>query len=196
MISWRLNDERGVMTRMERTPDGPGAAGDLSALYQDLSTLYEEMIDSVYGFAATRVGRSDAEEIAAEVFCAAAAAYRAGRAAEVTPAWLMTVARNKVIDRWRSTAIRSSKLHLLRPQVPDHNVWTSNDTSWRVVDALDRLDDLSRTVLVLRYVEGHTVPEIAHRLGRSTKATNSVLGRARKKLQRAYERAGVDDGRA
>lgn len=189
MISWRLNDERDVMTRTERTPDGTGAAGDLSALYQ-------EMIDPVYAFAVVRVGRSDAEEVAAEVFCAAAAAYRAGRSTEITPAWLMAVARNKVIDRWRQSASRSSKLHLLRPHIADHDIWASDDTSWRVIDALDQVDELSRTALVLRYVEGYPVPEIARRLGRSTKATNSVLGRARKKLQRAYEGLEVDNGRA
>lgn len=177
------------MTELEPNAENAGDAGRLDALFQD-------MIDPVYGFAAARVGRSEADDVTAEVFCAAASMFTIGRGDEVTPAWLMAVAKNKVIDRWRQTANRTRKAHLLRPREAAHDAWTSDDQSGLVVEALDRLDDFSRLLLVLRYVEGYPVPEIARRIDRGTTATASALGRARKKLQRAYEAIGGADGRA
>ena len=77
----------------------------------DFERTYRANVRAVYGYAATRVGRSEAEDVAAEVFQAAAVAFADGRAEQVTLAWLMTVARNKVIDRWRRTERHTLRAH-------------------------------------------------------------------------------------
>ena len=52
-------------------------------------TLYREMLPTVYRFTTARLGPTDGEDVAAEVFHAAAIAYRDGRRQQVTPAWLI-----------------------------------------------------------------------------------------------------------
>ena len=54
-----------------------------------------------------------------------------------------------------------------------------------VIEAVGTLNDDYRTALLARYVEGETVDRIARRLGRSYKATESLLSRAWEALRRA-----------
>ena len=80
--------------------------------------LYEGSIDRVYSYARTRLGATEAEDVASEVFHAALIALRAGKGEAVTEAWLMAVVRNKVIDRWRAAERRMNKRHLFRVRDP------------------------------------------------------------------------------
>lgn len=56
-----------------------------------------------------------------------------------------------------------------------------------VNQALNELPADQRAVLVMRYLENSSVAEIAASLGRSTKATESLLARARRRLGQSYE---------
>ena len=56
------------------------------------------------------------------------------------------------------------------------------------------LPPLYRFVLLLRYVDGLTVPEVADAIGRGVEPTNSLLARARSRL-RQLERRDSDDSR-
>lgn len=58
-------------------------------------------------------------------------------------------------------------------------------TSWL------RTDD-GRAALVLRHVEGYSVAEVARIVGRSDKATESLLGRAREAFRTAYSEVDHD----
>ena len=57
-------------------------------------------------------------------------------------------------------------------------------TSSDVLDQLDQLQPLHRAVLVLRYVDDLSVPEVATAIGRNLTPTNSLLARARAELRR------------
>jgi len=52
-----------------------------------------------------------------------------------------------------------------------------------VLEHLERLEPLHRTVLMLRYVDGLPVESIARDLGRTLPATYSLLARARTQLR-------------
>src|SRR5439155_10338853 len=59
----------------------------------------------VYGYLLPRCGSAVvAEDLAAETFVAAVAATRRDGAPEVTVAWLVGVARHKLVDHWRRVA--------------------------------------------------------------------------------------------
>jgi RNA polymerase sigma-70 factor (ECF subfamily) len=54
------------------------------------------------------------------------------------------------------------------------------------VAALARVPAAQRAALVLRHVDGFSVPEVADLLGRSVEAVESLLARGRVSLRRAY----------
>lgn len=161
-------------------------AADLAAL----EDLYQANVDTVYSYAAARLGASGGEEVAAEVFHAAVVAFRDGKGSNVTPAWLMAVTKNKVIDRWRKAERRKAKAHLLgTPEStgwPER--WSASDNREQVMEALDRLAPDQRVLLILRHVDAMPVREIAEATGRSVGATESRLARARRAFREHYER--------
>ena len=57
----------------------------------------------------------------------------------------------------------------------------------RMNEALDQLSIDQRLVLTLHYVDGLTVAALAEELGRSAKAVESLVTRARRNLRRELE---------
>jgi RNA polymerase sigma factor (sigma-70 family) len=74
----------------------------------------------------------------------------------------------------------------LRRDVEVHGAAPANDDTDHVLEALDRLTPEHRAVLMLRYVDGMSSREIAAATGRNTRATDSLLARARRALGAAY----------
>ena len=61
----------------------------------------------------------------------------------------------------------------------------------RTIAALARLPDDQRVALILRYVDDLTVADVANELGRSVRATESLLVRARRTLRAVYAGEGA-----
>jgi RNA polymerase sigma-70 factor (ECF subfamily) len=145
-------------------------------------------IPEVYRFVLHRCGDPDlAEELMAEALLAAAHRYRDGEAGAVTVAWIMSVARNKLLEHWRRSQREQHRLRL---------VWASQEGSLvsgpdeaspeRALSVLRQMAPLHQAVLTLRYVDDLTVPDVARELGRSLHATESLLTRAKAAFRRAY----------
>lgn len=155
-----------------------------------LEEIYRANVRRVYGFAHHRVGDGDAMDVVSETFHAAALAVRDGRIDQVTTAWLMAVARNKIADHWRRAYRRKARLQLIRPPpedlvaFPDH--WHEDPRRPEVIAALDRIRDDQRSLLVLHHVDGMSVAELAELTGRSPSAVESALARARRAFRRMY----------
>src|SRR5882757_2806400 len=78
-----------------------------------LLALYDRALPQVYGYLAARVGDAAvAEDLTAETFLAAVRAVREAKVPELTIAWLVTVARNKLVDHWRRSAREERSLRL------------------------------------------------------------------------------------
>lgn len=83
-----------------------------------------------------------------------------------TRGWLLTVARNIVIDRARAHAARPTEVAETPAHPPierDHSDAVVNSTV--VLDAMEKLSGLHRQVLVELYFRGCTVTETAANLG-------------------------------
>jgi RNA polymerase sigma-70 factor (ECF subfamily) len=163
--------------------------------FDAFDAVYDAEFAHVHRYTTSRLGRNDGEEVTADVFHAAALAFADGRGHQVTGAWLMTVARNKVIDRWRREERRRSRAHLIwtseRDAVdafPDH--WSSAATRRSVLDALDRLPRRYRTLLIAHYVDEMSVAEIVATVGGSVRSVESALARARRAFRATYRRDG------
>lgn len=153
--------------------------------------LYRSMLPTVYRYTAARLGRSEGEEVTSEVFHAAAIAFVDGRGEQITDAWLMAVARNRVIDRWRKAERRSALAHLVHRRQDEHVVfpedWTAASTREHVLDTLDAIKPRHRRLLIAHYVDGIPAPELADHLGTTATAIESALARARASFRRQYD---------
>ena len=157
----------------------------------DIATLFDAEGSAIFSYLLLRCGsRSVAEDLTSETFLAAANAASSGTTNTITPAWLQTVAKRRLVDHWRAQFSQRRRLERLERQtVPPTE--TDADPDGRVEAALDSLPDRQRAVLVLRYLDEFSVSEVAAALGLGYKATESLLSRARRSFATAY---GAHDG--
>ena len=107
--------------------------------------------------------------------------------------WLFTVARNIVIDDWRSR-----RAHPVTPmaELPEDAAPSSDATdelllSWVVAEALTHLSADHRAVLLECYYRGRSVAEAAVRLGVPEGTVKSRAHYALRSLKLALEEMGV-----
>lgn len=157
-----------------------------------LVELYDRAIDEVYGYLRHRCGDASlAEDLTAETFMAATRAVREGAPIELTTAWLMAVARNKLVDHWRRQAREESALSALNTAAEVVS-WDERLDLSHAGEVLRRLGAHHRIVLTLRYVDDLSVREVAALVGRTEHATEALLVRAREAFRRAYTEGGAD----
>lgn len=172
---------------MEASGTLPGASVDTPERF---AAFYRTHLPDVYGYVLRLCAgdRAQAEDLTQDVWLALVEELRRGRTERADVRWLITVARSRFIDAARRERRRQSKLELIRREQSNHDVPTSSD----VLDRLGQLQPLHRAVLVLRYVDGLSVPEVATVIGRKVTPTNSLLARARAELRRVS--GGDSDG--
>jgi RNA polymerase sigma-70 factor (ECF subfamily) len=156
----------------------------------DLLALYDEALPQVYGYLLSRCGQKAlAEDLTAETFLAAVDTVR--RDQPVSVAWLIGVARHKLVDHWRRLAREERSLALVpvEPEPPWEDGVLDAVTARAV---LERLGPQHRSALTLRYLDGLPVPEVARLLDRTLHATEALLVRARAAFRRAYDTPGTE----
>ena len=161
----------------------------------DLLTLYDRALPDVYGYLLSRCGDAAlAEDLAAETFLAAVVAVRTGTAV-LNVAWLIGIARHKLIDHWRAQSREQRHLRAVHDAAcEDDDPWDERLDALRAQQVLGLLAPHHRMVLVLRYLDDLSVPQVAAELGRTRHATEALIVRARSAFRRAYEgRSGRDD---
>jgi RNA polymerase sigma-70 factor, ECF subfamily len=203
--------------RIAPSADGsPGAAHPANRHAVDMAAfeeLYRLHRDRVYRYCLSQVGSaSDAEDLAADVFVAAlhvqpgqrsgsANGTGRGRDASSEPAgpdealaWLLHVARNKVVDHHRRRARRSAVLarFFSRPSEwdPRADVEASilrRDELATILDAFGRLRPRDREVVGLRLAAGLSYDRIAAVLGISEHAATVATRRAVERLRKIVE---------
>jgi RNA polymerase sigma-70 factor, ECF subfamily len=108
---------------------------------------------------------------------------------ELTVAWLVGVARHKLVDHWRRVAREQRGLAAVHQASVDP--WDEVLDANAAYAALSRLSPPQRLALTLRYLDGLPVADVAAHLGRSVHATETLLVRARAALRRVYEEEGA-----
>jgi RNA polymerase sigma-70 factor (ECF subfamily) len=149
---------------------------------------------SVYRFVRRRASsREEAEDLTQEVFEAAVSALSQARLdAEAPPlAWLYTVARRRLIDRFKAPVRVGATLD------PDDIGGVNDERSYgpsivnALLDGLRSLDDAQRRVVVMKVLEGRSFAEIAVEVGATEEACRMRLSRGLANLRRQLERKGV-----
>jgi RNA polymerase sigma-70 factor (ECF subfamily) len=157
-----------------------------------LVAVYPIALPQVYGYLLPRCGSAAlAEDLTAETFMAALAARREGRPPELTVAWLVGVARHKLVDHWRRVGRERRSLEAAEAEAePVDDPWGAFLDAEAAHAALARLSPHHRAALTLRYLDGLPVAEVAAHLDRSVHATETLLVRARAALRCVYREAG------
>jgi len=132
-------------------------------------------------------GREGAEDIAQEAFLRLWQNPRQVRDGKALKSWLMRVASNLVIDRYRRQGpVDAGEAPDTADDAPgpELSLRRANVAS-AVDDAIAGLPERQRLALVLSHYEGYGNPEIAGALDISVEAVESLLARARRALKAA-----------
>lgn len=175
------------LTQRDSRPDSP-----LAAVFADdarFRAWYEAVLPPVYGYLFNRCGRNQelAEELTQQTFVEAVRGRDGFRQGEPL-AWLIGIARHRLIDHFRRLERRESGFRRLLASKPPLVIWLGDGASddEELSAALARLPAAQRAALVLRYVDDLPVREVARLLRRSEAAVESLLSRGRDALRRSY----------
>lgn len=159
--------------------------------------VYQEHFSYVYNIVYMRVLRHElAEDLTSDIFIKAMGAYErydATKASERT--WLTNIARNRLIDYYRSSERQRVE------QVEDEVLVAVPSTDDAVDEQLEiqdtirhilaRLSDDERDLIVMRYYEDKTNPEIAEILDSNAKAVSERYRRLHAKCQAIANELGL-----
>lgn len=155
-----------------------------------IAALYDAHVHEVYRFVYRRCqDHSLAEDVTQETFTRALRGSK--HPSDVTVGWLITVARNLLIDTLRRKAKYDDRLHLLAGSDTGGTAVEVAERL-RVEDALQQLSVNYRLVLTLHYMDGYSVPALAKELGKTPKSVEAIVTRARRALR--AELAHDEDG--
>jgi RNA polymerase sigma-70 factor (ECF subfamily) len=176
-----LEDDAVLISRIQ--------AGDREAF----RILYERYLPSVWRYVYSQLRGHDAasRDVVSETFLAMAQNIgRLDAASTNVACWLSGVARNKLADYWRRFAPQAAGQDMESPgrEIDPVVAMDASEIRQAVGQAMDRLDDPERIALEWKYIDGLTVREIAQRLGRTEKATEGILYRARAAFRAQYQR--------
>ena len=161
----------------------------------ELLALYDRALPQVYGYLRVRVNDDAvAEDLTAETFLAAVQAIRDDKVPVLTIAWLVTVARNKLVDHWRRVAREERNLAVVADDAVD-DPFDDHFERMRARAVLAELGAHHQAALTLRYLDGLSVPEVADQLGRTVHATEALLVRARNAFRARYAEDEDREGR-
>lgn len=166
-------------------------AGEVAAF----NLLYERYLNTVFQRVCYSIPQADVEDVTQETFIAVIRSLKEFRGDSKFRTWLYTILARKIADYYRRRDpadfqwVRGEEEQDDDPVDPieklaDGNIsFTVDDGIW-VRQAMLRLPDRYREVILLRFVDGLSFLEIANQLGLSLEATKSLFRRAISNLEK------------
>lgn len=146
----------------------------------DFDELYQNYADTVYSFLMFKLrNRELAEDLLQETFLGAYKICKAKGQVASPRAWVLSIARNKMVDHLRKQGSPEVKV----PVELLEDTACSQDSSLFVREMLERLADQERTIIYGLYVAGLSCKELAQILRIPEGTVKSKSHYARKKLK-------------
>ncbi len=158
---------------------------------QAFERFYLDHIDKVYRFVFFRVNcdKELAQDLVSEIFMKALKNFADYDEAVSKSAWLMTIAKNHVINYYRDTKPVADLPQDEDGEVLDSfwlisakNVFKKNENARFVQEFLDELDESSREIVTFHYIYGYSYAEIAEMKQMTESAVKVAAHRAVKKM--------------
>ena len=140
--------------------------------------LYKMFAPLVHGVLLARVPRDEVDDIVQEVFLSAFRNIGSLREKNKVGAWLITIARNRAAEYFRSSKPTEELSENL-----ESNPIPKNEAN-EIFDAISSISETYREILILRLVEGMTGQEIADKTGLAPESVRVNLYRGMKLLRR------------
>lgn len=150
-----------------------------------LRSFFEAALGAVFPYLSRRcAGNSSvAEDLTQETFFVAVRSLRSGSVDQITVGWLLSVAQSRLIDHYRGQARLSRHLHVIASDDQVARVEEGVVADDAVADLLANLPAAQRLDVVLHHLDGVPVREIGLQTGRTVRAVESSLARARRTLR-------------
>lgn len=157
----------------------PGTAFDGAAFDE----FYELALPVVYGYLLRLCGgnREQAWDLTQDSWVTVVDRLAQGQTDSPTIGFLLSVARSRYLDSWRRQRTLQRKLRLVWAAARESE--SAELSAGKVLDHLSVCSPEHRVVLMLAYVDGIPVAQIAELLGSSVSSTYSLLARARHELR-------------
>jgi len=169
------------------TPTEAAVAGDVELVRaaqagdrEAFGRLYERFAGMVHGVLLARVPYGEVDDLVQDVFLSAFQRLSTLRAPAAFGSWLAAIARHRAVDFHRRPAFEPM------PETARAETSASVD-ALGVLNLIQSLPAAYRETLVLRFVEGMTGDEIAHRTGLTPASVRVNLHRGMKRLRKALD---------
>lgn len=170
-----------------------------------LSTAFESERRRLLAFIRRNIpDEIDAEDLLQEVFCELVEAYRAMKPIAHAGAWMMQVAKNRIIDLFRrgkregpleDSSGRALDDLLPSPEAGPDALFARGVLLAEIELALEELPPSQRAVFLAHEIEGRSFAEISAETGVPVNTLLSrkryAVRRLRSRLQRVYDESGV-----
>ncbi len=148
--------------------------------------VYTEYKDKIRKYVFGKLqNKEDAEDLVGEIFlkvCEKYESYDSSRASIST--WIYTIARNTVIDYFRSNRAFSELPDNLSDGGCMYDDILKKESLNALAKSLQKLDERSRSLIILRYYKGMTLKDISVKFGISYTYTKILHKSALKTLQK------------
>ncbi len=149
-----------------------------------IADKYDQYASTLFRVCAVQLGSSsDAEDVVQDVFLKYMSVMPIFNDAEHEKAWFLRVAINRCHDKRRSKFYRDTV------SLDSIVQFAKTEGQGYVLEELTKLPEKFRVPLVLHYVEGYSVKEVAEILELTESAVKVRLHRAREKLKIEIEEA-------
>lgn len=151
--------------------------------------IYDEYVSRIYRFVCLKVGSIEiAEDITSQVFVKCWKRFKEGLKFDNESAYLFRVAKTEVADHYRKASkykiISTSSAQEIPSQ--EKSPEEEEDIKWQINKAqglLAKLKDEYQDILILRYVDGYDIDEIALMLNKTEANVRVTAHRALKALR-------------
>jgi RNA polymerase sigma-70 factor, ECF subfamily len=157
------------------------------AIKADFLDAYDLYADEILRFCFFKISDYErAQDLTQEVFTRFWQELRKGVSVQNTRAFLYTIARTSIIDWYRKKKpISLEELSDQGVQIQGTSGSEIQDTAQynEILSCIDTLDEKSKEIVLLRYVEGLSIQDISRDTGESSNVLSVRLNRAIKKIQ-------------
>ena len=162
--------------------------------YQEMVKRYQKKLFSyLYGLVRNK---EETEDLLQNVFVKAYKNIKSFDESKMFSPWIYRISHNEAInflkkrDRkrfvsWEDITISKDKLETQSEERSPFESWIKKESGMRINEALDKLPEKYRRVLLLRYFQEKSYEEIAKEIKNPVNTVGTFINRAKKKLLKA-----------